>query len=83
MSADADTHTSARISSLAARQAQEHALEERDRREREKYGKGIVDTKGGYVREQEKLMLGGAGGGVGVGDMLRRGTAKAGYRGDE
>lgn len=68
MAADAEQHTSSRLSSLAERRVQEEQRERDEAREREKYGK--QDTKGAYVREQEKMMMGG--GGIGLGDVLGR-----------
>ena len=78
MAADADSHTSSRLATLEQRRIQEEQRERDEAREREKYGK--QDTKGAYVREQEKMMMGG--GAIGLGDVLGRRGGKGLLRED-
>jgi hypothetical protein len=80
MAADAETHSSSRLKELEKRRVEEEQREEEDRRVREKYGK-VQDTKGAYVREQEKMMMGGIGG-MGLGDVLGRRGGKGLLRED-
>ena len=69
MAADAESHTSSRLISLEQRRKEEELREQVEAKARERYGK--QDTKGAYVREQEKMMMGG-GSAMGLGDVLGR-----------
>jgi hypothetical protein len=81
MAADAESATTSRLATLEARRLEQERREADEAREREKFGK--QDTKGAYVREQERMMLGGSAGGAGgLGDVLGRRGGKGLIRDD-
>jgi hypothetical protein len=71
MATDATHLSTSRLTSLSLRRAAEAAESAREDAERQRNAK-MGDVKGAWVREQERVMLGFAGGGRGGGGLAER-----------
>lgn len=78
MQADAVDHSSTRLTALEERRKQDEAQLAEENRVRQQRGK-VGDTKGDYVRQQEKILMGG---GMDLGDVLGRRGGKGLIRED-
>ncbi|KAJ9095372.1 hypothetical protein QFC19_007616 [Naganishia cerealis] len=78
MQADAVDHSSSRLTALEERRKQDEAQLAEENRVRQQRGK-VGDTKGDYVRQQEKILMGG---GMDLGDVLGRRGGKGLIRED-
>ncbi len=77
MASDAQSHHTTRALELEARAAADKARYEEEEKARLRMGK--QDTKGGYVREQERMAMGG----MSLGDSLMRKGGKGLLREDD
>ncbi|KAJ9122305.1 hypothetical protein QFC22_001726 [Naganishia vaughanmartiniae] len=78
MQADAVDYSSTRLTALEERRKQDEAQLAEENRVRQQRGK-VGDTKGDYVRQQEKILMGG---GMDLGDVLGRRGGKGLIRED-